>query len=159
MSTPPCPDRHQLADAFFYGPVGLVLDAQTVAPDLAKRGRQHVRAARVIGEFAVKTGFARLNGLLEPAGGETVDTAAPPSTPEHPGNEPKSQPKSQPESGPAIDPDDLPIPRYDTLAASQIVARLDGLAPAELDLIAAYERSGRARRTILSKVARLQQAS
>jgi len=52
--------------------------------------------------------------------------------------------------------DDLAIPGYDNLSASQVVQRLDGLSVAELEAVRAYEAASRGRRTILSKVAQLQ---
>jgi len=52
----------------------------------------------------------------------------------------------------------LPIPGYDTLAASQVVQRLEGLSLAELDAVSAYEQSGRARKTILTRVSQLRSA-
>ncbi len=51
--------------------------------------------------------------------------------------------------------DDLPIPGYDTLSASQVVERLSGLAPDELDAVHAYEVAHRQRRTILGKIEQL----
>jgi hypothetical protein len=53
----------------------------------------------------------------------------------------------------------LAIPAYDTLSASQVVQRLDGLSREELEAVRAYESSGRGRKTILTKVAQLQPAS
>jgi hypothetical protein len=53
-----------LADLVVYAPIGLTLDAQDLAPDLARRGRQHTAAARRIGEFAVKAGMRRLDELV-----------------------------------------------------------------------------------------------
>lgn len=50
---------------------------------------------------------------------------------------------------------DLPIPGYDALSASQVVERLIGLAPGELDAVHAYESSHRQRRTILGKIEQL----
>jgi hypothetical protein len=57
-------------------------------------------------------------------------------------------------SAPAVD--DLAIPGYDSLSASQVVTRLDGLTPAELEAVRAYENAHRGRKTILNKVAQLQ---
>jgi hypothetical protein len=54
------------------------------------------------------------------------------------------------------DPATLAIPGYDVLSASQVVQRLAGLAPSELDAVGRYEAATRGRRTILSKVAQLQ---
>ena len=49
----------------------------------------------------------------------------------------------------------LPIPGYDALSASQVVERLAGLAPDELDAVHDYEASHRQRRTILGKIEQL----
>jgi hypothetical protein len=46
----------------------------------------------------------------------------------------------------------LPIPGYDALSASQVVERLAGLSPDELDAVRAYEGAHRNRRTILGKI-------
>jgi hypothetical protein len=46
----------------------------------------------------------------------------------------------------------LPIPGYNALSASQVVERLAGLAPVELETVRAYEASHRKRRTILGKI-------
>jgi hypothetical protein len=48
--------------------------------------------------------------------------------------------------------DTLPIPGYDALSASQVVERLAGLSPAELDSVRTYEGAHRNRRTILGKI-------
>jgi hypothetical protein len=49
----------------------------------------------------------------------------------------------------------LSIPGFDTLSASQVVQRLDGLNRSELVAVRAYEASSRGRRTILSRVDQL----
>ncbi len=49
----------------------------------------------------------------------------------------------------------LPIPGYDALSASQVVERLIGLTPDELDAVHAYETAHRQRRTILGKIEQL----
>jgi hypothetical protein len=49
----------------------------------------------------------------------------------------------------------LVIPDYDELSASQVVERLDGLQPSELEAVRTYEEAHRARRTILFKVEQL----
>ncbi len=59
---------------------------------------------------------------------------------------------------PAPDVDELPIPSYDSLSASQVVPRLASLESDDLELIRRYEAAGRARRTILNRVAQLQDA-
>lgn len=52
--------------------------------------------------------------------------------------------------------DNLAIPGYDTLSASQVVQRLGGLSADELEAVRAYEDSGRKRKTILARVEQLQ---
>jgi len=50
---------------------------------------------------------------------------------------------------------DLPIRDYDELSASQVVSRLTGLTPAELQAVRAYEEGSRGRRTVLVAIDRL----
>ena len=50
---------------------------------------------------------------------------------------------------------ELPIPGYDTLAASQVVERLASLTPAELEAVRRHEAATRRRRTVLHRIAQL----
>ncbi len=59
-------------------------------------------------------------------------------------------------TGPKAVASELAIPDYDSLSASQVLPRLSGLTPAELEAVGAHERANRGRKTILSKVAQLQ---
>jgi hypothetical protein len=52
--------------------------------------------------------------------------------------------------------EDLAITGYDSLSASQVVTRLEGLGTDELEAVRAYEIAHRGRKTILNKVAQLQ---
>jgi len=54
-----------------------------------------------------------------------------------------------------LDPAQLAIPGYDTLSASQVVQRLPGLSPEELEAVRLYEVAGRNRKTVLLKAAQL----
>ncbi|MGZ4692476.1 MAG: hypothetical protein ACXWA3_02515 [Acidimicrobiales bacterium] len=58
----------------------------------------------------------------------------------------------------AVSVDDLAIPDYDNLSASQVVPRLAGLSTAELEAVRRYEAARRGRKTILNKIAQLQSA-
>ncbi len=49
----------------------------------------------------------------------------------------------------------LAIPDYDSLSASQVVPRLSGLSPEELEAVRAYEDAHRGRKTILNRVAQI----
>jgi len=55
--------------------------------------------------------------------------------------------------------ENLAIPGYDTLSASQVVQRLGGLSEDELEAVRAYEEGGRSRKTILARVEQLQSGS
>lgn len=50
----------------------------------------------------------------------------------------------------------LAIPDYDSLSASQVVKRLQGMPGSELDAVRAYEAATRARKTILNRITQLQ---
>lgn len=49
----------------------------------------------------------------------------------------------------------LPITDYDSLSASQVVSRLRGLAPGQLEAVRAYESATRGRKTILNRIQQL----
>lgn len=83
-----------------------------------------------------------------PATGETAP--APPPPPSEAPPLPAAEPVAA-DGGTA----ELAIPGYDTLSASQVVQRLAGLSDADLAAVAAYEQTGRSRKTILFKVAQL----
>lgn len=55
----------------------------------------------------------------------------------------------------APDVSELAIEGYDHLAARQVVDRLEGLAPVELDRVERYESANRRRRTVLGKIEQL----
>jgi len=61
----------------------------------------------------------------------------------------------RPTGGHVPDAGSLAIPGFDTLSASQVVQRLDGLSRSELVEVRAYETSTRGRRTILNRVDQL----
>ena len=65
---------------------------------------------------------------------------------------------SEPATAPSPRPSDdaLAIPGYDALSASQVVQRLAGLSPEELEAVRDYEEATRGRKTILHRVDQLQ---
>ena len=96
-----------------------------------------------------------------PAPAAPAAPAAPPEAatpPPPPAPEAEAEPSSNGQ-GPAPSVETLAIPGYDTLSASQVVQRLDGLAPEELEAVRAYEQSSRKRKTILARVQQLQSGS
>jgi len=64
---------------------------------------------------------------------------------------------ASPTSGPEAA--ELAIPDYDSLSASQVLPRLTGLSPDELEAVRAYEDAHRGRKTILNRAAQLQSGS
>ena len=158
----------RLLDVFVYAPLGLVMNLDEVLPQLVERGHQQVNMARMFGKFAVDAGSKeatkRVGPIMEQAGGlvaragGTDNSRRPPPAPAPPS--PARAPIADPVTGePVPDGDSLGITDYDALSASQVVPRLDGLGPAELDAVRRYEQANRGRKTILSKIAQLQVAA
>jgi hypothetical protein len=182
-------------ELFVFAPLGLVLSARELLPELVERGRQQlngqVTLARMIGQMAVKQGTSEAEKALERARvsaqstleqlGMVTPPPAPPATPRStgaatapspaptpapPATAPPTPPDSPapppaaaapaPERDEATGPADLAIPDYDSLSASQVLPRLSGLSPSELEAVRAHESTHRGRKTILSKVAQLQ---
>jgi hypothetical protein len=161
----------QLLDLLVYAPLGLLLEARDLVPKLAEKGRQRmggqVTVARMIGEMAVRQGQRRAEAVVrrmreQQRGAEAGPSAA---TGAQPGN------GHRPEASPAAtvaaaagatavpDVDSLAIPSYDTLSASQVVPRLEGLSREQLEAIRAYEVATRARKTVLTRVDQLRGSS
>ncbi len=82
------------------------------------------------------------------ATGRIETVAAPVTVPAASGN------GHAPSAPPAVA--DLAITDYDSLSASQVVTRLEGLTVDELEAVRGYEAANRGRKTILNKVAQLQ---
>lgn len=141
-----------------------------------------VNSARAVGHFTVKTGTKEIRKRSAARTRSTETTGrTPPSAPpppphapsgpprlrtipypaeEHPPHRAPSAPTPAPAPPAGVDahvPDvaSLAIPGFDSLSASQVVQRLDGLSRSELVAVRAYEASTRGRRTILSRVDQL----
>lgn len=166
----------QALDAFVYAPLGLVLSLGEVIPQLAEKGKQQVTMAKMVGQFAVQQGqteaekafskarvqaqatLEQLGGLGRNGDAPSPAEAAAPSTNTGVRAETKAPAAAtQPPpatTGPGAG--DLAIPDYDSLSASQVVPRLNGLSGDELEAVRAYEAAHRGRKTILNRVAQLQ---
>jgi hypothetical protein len=165
-------------DLFVYLPVGLAVTAAEELPKLAAKGRAQVgtrlAVARLVGQFALARGRQELDKRLAAsrtpstvhpngAGGGPRAGATPSPSPHPPAGE--AVPAPPPPPGPvrsgwrpgskAVAAGELGIPGYDSLSASQVVQRLDGLTDGELAAVARYEEAHRGRRTILNRVAQL----
>jgi hypothetical protein len=162
----------RVADVFVFAPLGLVLDARHLWPDLANRGRHHLRATKNLGRRAVGRGrtwagdqlgrahdqaSAAIDGLGLSSNGDRARVPVPRpvgATPRP--DRPPRPPGDAEESISVVDVDTLAIPGYDSLSASQVVPRLAGLSPDELEQVRRYEAGNRGRKTILNKIAQLQ---
>ncbi len=143
-----------------------------------------VTMARMIGQFAVQQGTVEAEKAFDRARSQAqtaleqlgvldqeppAPAASPPpsrpaatpapaadqSPPPGPVREERAVPGPVAAAGKAPVPD-LAIPDYDSLSASQVLPRLSGLGPDELEAVRLHEASRRGRKTILSKVAQLQ---
>ena len=174
----------ELLDVFVFAPIGAFLHGPETVGDLATKGRQDVANARFIGRMALDRGTAEgreqvgaivddltrrgIDLLVAAARAAGVpfegDRAEPPDgdreTEPHlrvvpPDETAADQAGVDSADVDSPDVDSLAIPGYDTLAASQVVPRLDDLSDTELADVQDYERSHRGRMTILSRIAQL----
>jgi hypothetical protein len=177
MTNPSSPVE-RLVDLVVFAPLGLALRARDELPKLAAYGRDRfdaqARVARMVGQMTVAQARRQVESVLhrpQPESDAPVPAPAPPGRPvpirdlepddPHPVVAPESSPVPTPETAPSVSPplaDDLAIPGYDSLSASQVVQRLPGLSSEELEAVRAYEQAGRNRQTILLRVAQLRAA-
>jgi hypothetical protein len=147
-------------DACFFAPVGIVLSIKDDLPGLIDKGRdrveQEIRNARMAGEYVVgrvqRRVSARLDDLLH------SNEAEAPATPGQPGPAAVVPPPPPVRAAPdAADAATLgaALADYDTLSASQVVRRLEGLGPEALRAVQRYEAATRHRRTILNRAGQL----
>lgn len=162
-------------ELFVYAPVGFGQIVIEEVPPLLVRavelGRETVTkqvvSARSTGQVAIAFGIpmlrkrlnAKVSALLTregnvPAPSPAEPAPAPPRV-AAPVTTPVVEPPTPDPSGDAPAREELPIPGYDALSASQVVERLAGLERTELDAVQAYESAHRQRRTILGKIEQL----
>jgi hypothetical protein len=164
----------QALDVLLYAPLGLVFSARELLPSLAEKGRAQLGMAKMVGQFAAQQGqkeagkvfdkaskqaMATLEQLAGSAPGRGPSTngaaksngaAAPAPVIDVPAVETPAVATSGPEAA------TLAIPDYDSLSASQVLPRLNGLSTDELEAVRSYEAAHRGRKTILNRAAQLQ---
>jgi hypothetical protein len=175
----------QLLDLCVFGPIGLLVAARAKYPALVEQGRQqlmgHAQLGRFAAQFAASRGkkgaakaIVRLRQSQAGASADgdegerwPVDPDAPMSGGEHESAHDEHSIAEEeviavrhedddPNTAASVGADELAIPSYDSLAASQVVQRLEGLTADELEAVRRYELAHRARKTVLGKVAQLQ---
>jgi hypothetical protein len=168
----------RLLEVFVFAPAGLALTAAEEFPRLVEKGKHRIEgqlhAARLVGQFAVQMGRSQID--------KTIHRSSPPAPPAPSASAPGAAPSGSSPAGGGGDgpptatpaPVDevaaptahattngthgataLAIPGYDTLSAPQVVQRLGGLSPDELEEVRAHELGHRHRRTILNRVDQL----
>lgn len=176
------PAIERAVELMVYAPIGLALFARDMVPPLLNqfvtRGRarveelqhqveNHLGQARIIGQFAVSQGAEQVrrevgNRIQEARDrGEQLARSVGVLREAPPEPEPPSRVHAAPShaapsgNGSRTSSDHLPIPDYDELSASQVVARLAGLDREELKAVRQYEETQRQRKTILTKIEQL----
>ena len=167
--TDPRPPHEVFFDVVVYAPLGIAITAVEQVPRLAELGRsrfeKRIVLAGALGKLALGKARGRgprPNRSPAPTRGFAPSAPSEPSTPtrgsraQHAPEPTRSPPAvatrtgSREKAGRA-----LPIPAYDTLAASQVVERLGALSRPELEAVRSYEAAGRRRRTVLHRIAQL----
>lgn len=158
----------KILETAFYAPLGVAAMLREELPKIVARGQQEANMAKMMGQFAVGMGRQEVEKRLKQIAERPVPKAATPAPAPAPAA--AAAPTAEPAPAPAATPVDdgtevtvhdaqnLAIPGYDSLSASQVVQRLAGLNPGELAAIGAYESAGRGRRTILNRIAQLRDA-
>jgi hypothetical protein len=153
----------QALEVFVYAPLGLLLEAHRLWPEVVDRGRREIGNSREWIERRLRNAVDEAESALRGLG-LTPDRRSPSES--GPAPSPRTlvvapDPPAAPVAGRPreVEADALAIPGYDSLSASQVVPRLAGLAPEELELVRKYELAGRGRRTILSRIVQLQDPS
>ncbi|HUF85669.1 MAG TPA: hypothetical protein VMQ81_13890 [Acidimicrobiia bacterium] len=174
----------QALDVILYAPVGLVFSARELLPKLAEKGRSQLGMAKMIGQFAVQQGQTEAGKVLGQAQKQALSSleqlAGRPAAPRTNG---PSANGAAPKPAPVIDVEvvdapavptpspsagvltsgpeavTLAITDYDSLSASQVLPRLNGLSADELEAVRSYEAAHRGRKTILNRAAQLQSST
>ena len=170
------PSIERLLDLAVYAPVGVFVTLRDDLPKHIKQGRQalenRVQLARFIGQLAVQQGRKEIAKRLDDAARQRAATHQPVDAvtetdasvddasdaisgdpAEHAVPDAKADAVMD---AVAIDVSTLPIAEYQSLAAIHVVQRLATLGADELELVRRFEVAHRARRTILAKIAQLQ---
>src|SRR5262245_23467478 len=127
-----------LLDFFVYAPLGLMWESRELYPKLVREGRAQlglrVQVARMVGQFAVRKGQQEATKVIS-LRREQAARKDRPSAALRPADHASDTVVSMYDDADDIDAiaeADLAIPSYGSLAASQVVSRLDGLSPYEL---------------------------
>lgn len=131
-----------LIDYAVWAPLGAVVAIADELPELVRRGRErfgpHLAVTQMLGRLATDSVKRRAEAFVR----RTADRPPAARTPDPAADTPETEPS-------------LPIPGYDDLTATEIVARLPGLTRRELVAVRSHEMDHRARRTVLTRISQL----
>jgi hypothetical protein len=154
MATTPIDDDPIRAEVerWLHAAVGLTVLAPALV--LGRTRRCATRKAAAV-RRRVERPVVMVRSLFDLAGRESpsiepVAGTSPPTATVAPLVEPQIDPVV-----PSLDTTDLPIEEYESLAASQVVARLPSLTADELDAVRRFETDHRGRRTVLGRIEQL----
>ena len=136
-------------------------------PAVVERVQRELVLARFIGKLAVDQGVRelreRVDALIQPDSEPApADTDSSPTTPSATTGSARDDDAPIGDAGELESVPDasmLALDDYDELPAVHIVAKLPSLDPDEREQLASYERAHRNRRTVLNKVAQLDEGS
>lgn len=154
----------QLLDLILYAPIGLVAKGIDSFPDLAKRGRTNAANARVIGQFALGATNTKARSAIADAEQHiaaflaiVADSASPKrASARQSSDDQTSSPAESANTSVHESSVDSVISGYDSLTAAQILPLLTELDHDQLEQVELYERSHRARKTVLNRLRQLQ---
>jgi hypothetical protein len=153
----------QLLDLILYAPIGLVAKGVDSFPDLAKRGRANAANARVIGQFALGATNTKARSAIADAEQHIaafLAIVAESASPKRSSSRDAGETTTPPAEPVRVTVDELAVEEliggYDAMTAAQILPLLSKLDHAQRDQIERYERSHRARKTVLNRLRQLQ---
>jgi hypothetical protein len=175
------PVAETLLDYLVYAPLGAAVVVAEELPRLAERGRDRFQRQMGVAELVGRVAVAQARRRFAPPSSGPVDPVRRSQTPSSlldavrddkaaasPSRatqrslagrdaEPAKASSSRATArwGQTTTAEELPIPAYDTLAASQVVERLPSLSAAELEAVHQHESATRRRRTVLHRIAQL----
>jgi hypothetical protein len=149
-------------DLTFFAPIGLAATMATCLPRLVADGRhrveQRIAAARAIGEVVVTYAGHRVLQRFADDRPSVPPLTLPTALLTTAGEQRPIAGALRRDKPHIADVAELPIDEYESLAASQVVARLESLDAGELSLVEQFERANRRRRTVLGKIEQLRRA-
>lgn len=149
-------------DVLLFAPLGVAMNIKEDLPGLIEKGRgrveQEISNARVAGEYLVgriqRRLADRLDDLMHSGDGAAAEAPDKPATAPPVAFRPPTRPAPAPDAADAATLG-AALADYDTLSASQVVRRLEGLGSEELRAVQRYEAATRNRRTILNRAGQL----